>query len=175
MRETDNRQVINCPHASYLPGQQTKCGWLHRLQPLTSCDWLSYAVGDIWPQKFQVNLFSAPSSVILMLILQKASSQSLPATNLKLAPFIVIYSRSTGLFSLLFEWAPRPNPLNCGRWVLSATTIPSTYLTSSLPVLRAHLTLCSSESRLLLGFKFPHIFCLFLLGHDDLLPVPWIH
>lgn len=67
-----------------------------------------------------------------------------PSTNLKLSPFMVIYSKCTGLFSLLFEWAPRPNPLNCGRWVLSSyhDTLcpiwPAPYLCSGLTSPCAH-------------------------------------
>lgn len=68
-----------------------------------------------------------------------------PSTNLKkLSPFIVIYSNCTRLFSLLFEWAPRPNPLNCGRWVHSSChyslcpILPALYLCLGLTSPCAH-------------------------------------
>lgn len=141
--------------------------------------WLtvSCVVGDIRPQKFQVNLFSAPSSVILMFILQKASSQSPPLQLTLSYPPSWLFTPVAQGFSHYYLNGPQ-GPIH---WTVGDESFPATIIPSApsyqLPTCvqgSPHLVLIRKQTSA--GFQIPSYFLsISSHGHDDLYQFPWIH
>lgn len=138
---------------------------------------MSYVVGEIRPQKFQVNLFSEPPSVILMLILQNASSQSSPPQLTLSYPPSLLFTPTAQGFSHYYLNGPQdPTHWTVGGESIPAAIIPSapSYQPPTCVQGLPHLVLIRRQTSA--GFQIPsYILSISSHGHDDLYQFPWIH